>query len=204
MRTHYENLKIAENAPAEVVRAAYRALSQRYHPDKNLGSKDAVRVMQVINDAYETLSDPVKRQGYDALLARARQAQGAAATPPPIQAHPRPGPTTSWWTNKRLFWATFWAWTLGLVLMFAEEQKTYDPNATYQVITYRTYRSGGRVQVGDPRIESGNELIQKEITRISTIHTIGLLSLGGAVVGTFAIFGRINSGQPMFLDAFDR
>ena len=92
MRTHYENLKIAENAPAEVIRAAYRALSQRYHPDKNPGNKDAVRIMQILNAAYETLSDPVQRRQYDDMLAVRRQPPPLfhpqnAQTPPPF--HPQ-------------------------------------------------------------------------------------------------------------------
>jgi hypothetical protein len=72
MGTHYTNLKIAEDAPDEVVRAAYRALALRYHPDKNPGNADTGRTMQIINDAYATLSDPDKRKEYDASLARRR------------------------------------------------------------------------------------------------------------------------------------
>ena len=40
-------------------------------------------------------------------------------------------PTTSWWTNKRLFWFIFWAGLVGLVFAFGESQKTYDPNAIF-------------------------------------------------------------------------
>ena len=43
MHTHYDNLKVTRGAPAEVIRAAYKALSQRYHPDKN-PSPDAQRI----------------------------------------------------------------------------------------------------------------------------------------------------------------
>ena len=35
VRTHYDNLKVARNAPPEVIRAAYKALAQKYHPDRN-------------------------------------------------------------------------------------------------------------------------------------------------------------------------
>ena len=72
MGTHYTNLKIAEDAPDEVVRAAYRALALRYHPDKNSDKADTGRVMQIINDAYATLSDPDRRREYDESLARRR------------------------------------------------------------------------------------------------------------------------------------
>lgn len=68
IHSHYENLKVSRNAPAEVIRAAYKALSQRYHPDRNPGDSEAARIMTLLNQAYETLSDPAKRREFDAWL----------------------------------------------------------------------------------------------------------------------------------------
>ena len=68
MHTHYDNLKVTSGAPAEVIRAAYKALSQRYHPDKN-HSPDAQRIMRIINEAYAVLGDPDRRAAYDRELA---------------------------------------------------------------------------------------------------------------------------------------
>lgn len=65
IHSHYENLRVARNAPPEVIRAAYRALSQRYHPDLNREDADASRIMAILNVAYETLSDPIKRAHHD-------------------------------------------------------------------------------------------------------------------------------------------
>lgn len=62
--THYDNLKVARDAPPEVIKAAYRALAQRYHPDVN-PSSDAARVMKLINEAWEVLSDPAARRRHD-------------------------------------------------------------------------------------------------------------------------------------------
>ncbi|MFM0009159.1 DnaJ domain-containing protein [Paraburkholderia sediminicola] len=64
MHTHYDNLKVTRGAPADVIKAAYRTLSQRYHPDRN-PSPDATRVMRILNDAYAVLSDPERRAVYD-------------------------------------------------------------------------------------------------------------------------------------------
>jgi formylglycine-generating enzyme required for sulfatase activity len=72
MKTHYENLRVAENAPDEVIKAAYRALSQKYHPDKNNGSKDFEWIMQIINSSYAVLSNPEKRRLYDDYLKQKR------------------------------------------------------------------------------------------------------------------------------------
>jgi hypothetical protein len=69
VHTHYDNLKVTRNAPPEVIRAAYRTLSQKYHPDMNPGKPDAERVMKALNAAYEVLSDPAKRQQHDAWIA---------------------------------------------------------------------------------------------------------------------------------------
>jgi DnaJ domain len=127
VRTHYDNLKIAEGAPDEVVKAAYRALSQRYHPDKNPGNKDAGRIMQILNDAYETLSDPVRRRQYDALVAQARQRAATSSTPPPVprQSPPQPHPAPAYQRRRRSFWSVvslvlFWDFRLTLLaIIFA-------------------------------------------------------------------------------------
>lgn len=71
IHTHYDNLKVARNAPPEIIRAAYKTLSQKYHPDRNPGNGDSVRIIQIINIAYEVLSDPVKRREHDEWIARA-------------------------------------------------------------------------------------------------------------------------------------
>jgi curved DNA-binding protein CbpA len=61
-RTHYDNLKVARNAPDSVIKAAYKTLIQQYHPDKIDGSKEeALRITKLINESYEVLNDPVKR-----------------------------------------------------------------------------------------------------------------------------------------------
>jgi len=80
MHTHYDNLKVTRGAPAEVIRAAYKALSQRYHPDKN-PSPDAQRIMRIINEAYAVLGDPDRRTAYDRELA-ARDGQAPKVAGP--------------------------------------------------------------------------------------------------------------------------
>jgi len=82
VRTHYDNLKVARNAPPEVIQAAYKSLSQKYHPDRNPGDQKAARIMAIINRAYEVLSDPVKRRQHDEWIARA---DGQNHTESPLQ-----------------------------------------------------------------------------------------------------------------------
>ncbi|HEV7928806.1 MAG TPA: J domain-containing protein [Nitrosospira sp.] len=79
IHTHYDNLKVARNAPPEVIRAAYKTLSQKYHPDRNPGSPDAIRIIKIINLAYEVLSDQAKRQEHDEWIERTEAEELKAA-----------------------------------------------------------------------------------------------------------------------------
>ena len=62
----YDILGITRGAKQEDIKKAYRSLSLKYHPDRNPSDKDAKTKFQKINEAYETLSDEVKRRQYDA------------------------------------------------------------------------------------------------------------------------------------------
>lgn len=63
---YYEILEIDENASTEVIKAAYRALAKKYHPDTYHGSNASRdKNMSQINEAYEVLSDEQKRKDYD-------------------------------------------------------------------------------------------------------------------------------------------
>jgi len=68
VKTHYDNLQVVRNASPEVIRAAYKSLSQKYHPDRNQDKPDAARIMSLINTAYDVLSNPVKRRQHDAWI----------------------------------------------------------------------------------------------------------------------------------------
>ena len=66
MKDYYKILKVTEDTTPEVIKSSYRALALRFHPDRNMGNeKEAEGKMKVINEAYETLGDPVKRREYD-------------------------------------------------------------------------------------------------------------------------------------------
>lgn len=64
----YEILHISQDAPIEIVKLAYKGLAQKYHPDRYEG-EDAHEIMVKIREAYEVLSDPLKRKKYDYFLA---------------------------------------------------------------------------------------------------------------------------------------
>ncbi len=87
IHTHYDNLKVARNAPPEVIRAAYKTLSQKFHPDRNPGNAEAARIMAIINASYDVLSDPDKRQEHDLWLEQQERVSAQATKPnsPPHQ-----------------------------------------------------------------------------------------------------------------------
>lgn len=63
-KDYYEVLGVSKDASADVLKKAYRKLALEYHPDRNR-SKEAEAKFKEINQAYEVLSDPQKRQTYD-------------------------------------------------------------------------------------------------------------------------------------------
>jgi len=65
-RDYYEVLGVSRGASAEEMKKAYRKLAMQYHPDRNQGDKQAEERFKEIGEAYAVLSDPEKRQRYDA------------------------------------------------------------------------------------------------------------------------------------------
>ena len=65
VESFYNTLGINEKASKEEIKKAFRGLSMKWHPDKNLGNPEAVGMFQKINEAYETLGNEEKRQEYD-------------------------------------------------------------------------------------------------------------------------------------------
>src|SRR3954449_5888529 len=62
---YYETLGVPKNASADDVRKAYRKLARKYHPDLNPGDKSSEDRFKNVQEAYDILGDPKKRQMYD-------------------------------------------------------------------------------------------------------------------------------------------
>jgi curved DNA-binding protein len=78
-KDYYSTLGIAKTSSQKDIKAAYRKLARKHHPDVNQGDKSAEGRFKEINEAYEVLGDPDKRKKYDELGANWRQYEQAGA-----------------------------------------------------------------------------------------------------------------------------
>jgi curved DNA-binding protein CbpA len=67
IKTHYDNLNVAKNAPSDIIRAAYKSILQTCDADLSPNA-DASRFLKIINDSFAVLSNPVQRAAYDQWL----------------------------------------------------------------------------------------------------------------------------------------
>jgi curved DNA-binding protein CbpA len=67
MKDYYKLLEVKELASESEIKKAYHRLAKIYHPDKNENTKLAEDKFKEINEAYNVLSNPIKKSQYDAL-----------------------------------------------------------------------------------------------------------------------------------------
>lgn len=76
----YAVLGVGRQTDAASLKAIYKSLAQQWHPDRHQGAtrEEAEQKFQEISEAYQTLSDPIKRAMYDEELDRAKTAAETA------------------------------------------------------------------------------------------------------------------------------
>ena len=65
IKNYYEILQVNEQCTNDELKSAYRKLARKWHPDVAGNTAEAVSKFKEINEAYEVLSDKVKRADYD-------------------------------------------------------------------------------------------------------------------------------------------
>ena len=76
MKTYYQVLGVAETATETEIKKVFRKLARDNHPDTHPGDAAAEARFKEASEAYETLSDPVKRKQYDQERVKGKQGRG--------------------------------------------------------------------------------------------------------------------------------
>ncbi|TDO59774.1 DnaJ-like protein [Kribbella sp. VKM Ac-2571] len=120
---HYEVLNVERTASAAEIKTAYRKLVRQVHPDQG-GNAALFRLVQ---EAWNTLSDPVKRASYDRLLAGQSTTTSREPDPQPYadqQPDPQPEPEPTW------TWSTDQPWSSTSSSSSAQAEQPEQPRTT--------------------------------------------------------------------------
>lgn len=85
MNDLYATLELDKTASADEIKANYRRLAMRWHPDRNAGSAEAEERFKRISEAYSVLSDPQRRAEYDAQMSGAAAGASFGGTANPFE-----------------------------------------------------------------------------------------------------------------------
>ncbi|MBC7452482.1 MAG: J domain-containing protein [Massilia sp.] len=212
IHTHYDNLKVARKAPQEVIRAAYKALSQKYHPDKNQCNAQAARIMAIINTAYGILGEPARRKEHDdwiaaeeweiAWLESTRVDEGATARPgalaDPAETPPQQGARSwrgvrhpAWWGALLLGFAAGCAASL-----LSIKQPTVLPAALAAVVQAAVGPRAEPIALADPApaphfapaidARAGTAALSDGVDSAAQARDIKVLAVTGLVVPSHA------------------
>jgi len=82
MKNYYEILGVSADSDEGVIKANYRKLAKKYHPDLHPGDKEAESRFKEIGQAWAVLGDPDRRAGYDAERAQKKSASNKKSSVP--------------------------------------------------------------------------------------------------------------------------
>lgn len=171
MINYFEVLRVSENAEMEVIRASYKALCKKYHPDSTDFPKElAAENMALINEAYEVLSDEEKRQSYVKKLHETTNCAESAVTT--NSGHMKETRTK----KKKPFYKKLWFWICVIVFLWwpDEENKTTDGSSSgndYNVVVSQTNENTKEDKPKLDIIQNNNENLDSEKIFITEVDS---------------------------------
>lgn len=118
MVNYYDILGVSENASQEEIKKAFKDKAKTYHPDRHQGDANMEEVFKIINEAYQTLSNPYSRSNYDMMRRyghhhpsepRSNQAPPRPVYRPPVRRAPR-------FNSKENIQATLYAFLFAFII----------------------------------------------------------------------------------------
>ncbi|WP_437904699.1 J domain-containing protein [Sorangium sp. So ce327] len=157
--TYYQVLGVREDASADAIKAAFRELVKKHHPDRNHGDTGAEMRLKKIVAAYAVLANAETRGSYDRDLATQRAAASVRAAAErtiratragrPVWPPPRPAPTPAPQATSPSWGAVaFFATLFGVGLGAALASGSGTPNARWDHRAGRYRDSCGRFTSG--------------------------------------------------------
>jgi len=111
-RDAYEVLQVHPKAHQLIIKAAYRVLAGLYHPDRD-SSVASNRKMAELNDAYDKVRTPDRREVYD--KGRERRPAASPAMVTPYARPPAPAPTDGTSGSGELDFGRYAGWTISQI-----------------------------------------------------------------------------------------
>lgn len=177
MRNHYYTLGLSENATPEEIKAAFKRLAVKYHPDKHMGNTDMEEKFKSVNQAYQVLSDPYKKAQFDLQLQYQRFHEAQSSAPPrqPYHYQPpnkpyggRPRYTGRPVNHKENAKATLYAFaiTFGIAIIVMVVKGVYD---LYLQRKYDAFLADRREVFNEARTLFDQDQIKESLTLLSDI-----------------------------------